>query len=47
MLFEVEGMRGWGRPRTTWEPGGGKGHERVQVEEGRCEGEREVEEAAG
>ena len=28
------------------EPGGGKEHERVLVEKGRCEGEGEVEEAA-
>ena len=28
------------------EPGGGKGHKRVQVEKGRCKGEGEGEEAA-
>ena len=38
ILFEVEGKRGRGRPRMTWRPGGGKGHERVQVEKGRYDG---------
>ena len=38
MLFEVEGKRGQGKAKDDLEPGGGKGHERVRVEKGRCEG---------
>ena len=34
-----------GKVEDDMKPGSGKGHERVQVEKGRCEGEREVEEA--
>ena len=43
MSFEVEDKRGQRRPM---EPGGGKEHERVWVEKGRCKGRGEVEEVA-
>ena len=35
-----------GKAKDDMEPGGGKGHERVQVENGRCKGWEEVEKAA-
>ena len=37
MSFEVESKR-TGKAEDDMEPGGGKGHERVRVEKGRCEG---------
>ena len=34
------------KAKDDTEPGGGKGHERVQVKKGRCEEQGEVEKAA-
>ena len=38
MSFKVEGKRGQGKAKDDMEPGGGKGHVRVWVKKGRCEG---------
>ena len=43
MSYEVDGVRGRGRPRMTWSV---EGHERTWFEKGGCAGAREVEETA-